>query len=551
MSAAQISRRGFVSAAAGLTGIAVLVPDSLAFRLQGRLAPSYTGGTFPDGLAAGDPTPDGITLWSRVEGVTGNGSVLLEVATDKGFHKTVHSELVPADPTKLYTVKVRVTGLKTHTQYYYRFATKSKNSAVGKFRTALAESSTSAVKFAYFSCQEFGYGYFNAHALMAKDDVDFVVNLGDFVYQDVSYSSYPQTLNGITYPAVAVRKDNSPGSEALSGATTYEQYAKRYQRYRSDKDLQAMQASHAMISTWDDHEVLNDYAGAAGADGGNASRTNPPYYVGWSNERKIAAYQAWFDNMPTFPQVTGGTRLYHKAKFGKNLELFVLDERQYRDKQACGFKATEIDPASCTDLNTPERAYLGAEQMSFLQGGLNTSTSKWKVIANEVVAMALNEVNGKSAGVDDWVGYPTERESLLQAIRSHNVKNVVFATGDYHTFMAGQVRDIAGRAVATEFAGGSVTMPSNSEIAGAIFHTPGYGTADAPTLPTSHNEAHYLAVNPHMKEYDQLHHGYVLASATSSQFSATFKKLQTIRTKSTALAATKTYRVAADSTTIL
>ncbi|MCX6388270.1 MAG: alkaline phosphatase D family protein [Solirubrobacterales bacterium] len=538
---AAISRRGFVSAAAGVAGVAVLVPDALAFKLQGSLSPTYSGGTFPDGIAAGDPTPDGITLWSRVEGVGGNGSVLLEVATDSKFKKVVKSSLVPADPAKLFTVKARVVGLKAHTQYYYRFATKTKNSAVGKFRTALPASSTSAVKFAYFSCQEFGYGYFNAHALMAKDDVDFVINLGDFVYEDVGYNT-----------PLAVRKENNPGSEALSGPTTYEGYAKRYQRYRTDKDLQAMQASHAMISTWDDHEVMNDYAGGAAANGGNASRTQLPSYIGWSDERKVAAYNAWFDNMPTFPQVTGGTKLYHKAKFGKNLELFVLDERQYRDKQPCGFKTTEIDPASCTDLNTPARDYLGAEQMSFLQGGLNTSTSKWKVIANEVIAMALNEVDGKSAGVDDWVGYPTEREALLQAIRSHNVKNVVFATGDYHTFMAGEVRDAAGHAVATEFAGGSVTMPSNSEIAGAIFHTPGYGTADAPTTPVDHNEAHYLVANPHMKEYDQLHHGYVLASATSTQFSATFKKLKTIRTKSTALAGTpKTYRVAANSTTVI
>ena len=141
---AAISRRGFVSAAAGVAGVAVLVPDALAFKLQGRLSPTYSGGTFPDGLASGDPTPDGITLWSRVEGVGGNGSVLLEVATDSKFKKIVKSTLVPADPAKLFTVKARVVGLKAHTQYYYRFATKTKNSTVGKFRTALPASSTSA-----------------------------------------------------------------------------------------------------------------------------------------------------------------------------------------------------------------------------------------------------------------------------------------------------------------------------------------------------------------------------------------------------------------------
>lgn len=550
MSAAEITRRGFVAGAAGLGGIAVLVPDSLAFQLQGRLSPTFSGGTFPDGVASGDPTPTGITLWSRVAGVTGTGSVLLEVATDKSFKKVVKSSLVPADPTRQWIVKARVTGLKPYTQYYYRFATKTKNGPVGRFRTALPADSTQTVKFAYFSCQMFEYGFFNAHKLMASDDIDFVLNLGDFIYETAFDMANPV---GSDPGKPAVRKHGFKGSTVFSGPVSYADYCQRYQAYRADTDLKANLAAHAMISTWDDHEVMNNYAGAA-ADGGDASKTvpnaNPAYsFIGYSNDRRINAYKAWFDNMPTFPRNSGGYQLYQKASYGKNLDLWVLDQRQYRDAQACGFRASNVDPATCSELGNP-RSYLGATQMNWLQGGIASSTAKWKVIGNEVVIMTNREPNGNLASTDGWAGYPVERESLLSAIRTGAVKNVVFATGDYHTFMAGEVRDAANRTVATEFATGSITAPSDAEIA-SILKTPGFGTPDNPTVPSGYTEAKYLAANPYMKEFDQLKHGYVLASASATQFSATFKKLSTIRSQSTALAAQKTYRVAANSTTIV
>jgi alkaline phosphatase D len=408
-----------------------MVPDSLAFKLQGRQVPTFSGGTFPDGISAGDPTPNAITLWTRVAGVGGTGSVGLEIATSKSFSASsvVSNTLVPADPDKLFTVKARITGLSPYAQYYYRFYTKSGNSAVGKFRTAPPADSNQPIKFAFFTCQMYEYGYFNAHALMAKEDVDFVLNLGDFIYE-----------TALDMP-IAVRRTGFKGSTVFSGPVSYADYCQRYQAYRADKDLKANLAAHAMISTWDDHEVMNNYAGGTGADGGDAARSkpnsNPAFsYVGWSEDRKINAYKAWFDNMPTFPQDTGGYKLYHKAGFGKNLDLWVLDERQYRAAQPCGHLATNIDPASCTELANP-RDFLGSDQMSWLQGGLAASGAKWKVIANEVVIMPTKTPSGNLGSNDDWTAYPGERESLLSAIRTGGISNVVFATGDYHTFMAG------------------------------------------------------------------------------------------------------------------
>ena len=75
-------------------------------------------------------------------------------------------------------------GLEPHEEYWYRFSTRGEESQVGRFRTALPPDSRQPVRFAFFSCQEFTFGYFNAHNLLAREDVDFVVNLGDYIYAE-------------------------------------------------------------------------------------------------------------------------------------------------------------------------------------------------------------------------------------------------------------------------------------------------------------------------------------------------------------------------------
>ena len=44
------------------------------------------------------------------------------------------------------------------------------------------------MRFAFFSCQDYTHGYYNAHELLADEDLDFVVCLGDYIYAE-SYHS--------------------------------------------------------------------------------------------------------------------------------------------------------------------------------------------------------------------------------------------------------------------------------------------------------------------------------------------------------------------------
>ncbi len=508
-----VSRRHFLAGTGAVAAASVLAPDALAQGLtSGRLA-AFSGGKFSEGLASGDPTTSAITLWTRLEGLGGKGTVDLEVATDKAFRRVVARSKVATNDKLNHAVKARIGRLKPYEQYYYRFATKNEDSPVGRFRTALPADSRQKVKFAYFSCQEFTFGWFNAHALLAKEDVDFVVNLGDYIYE-IGFE-----------PPTGVRSGNF--TTGLDGPQTYEKYVERYKVARTDANLRNMHARHAMISTWDDHEVQNDYAGGDPAGGD----INPPY----STSRRDQAYRAWFDSMPTYPLKGGRNRLYHETSFGRNVDLFVLDERQYRAAQPC-----DNSGKACAGLDQ-DRAFLGSQQQSFLKGGLAKSKKTWKVIANEVAIMPIKADTTNLTNFDMWTGYPREREALLQTIRAKKVKDVVFVTGDYHAFIAGDVRTADGTTVATEFVGGSVTSASDPEV-NAIVRKPGYGTPDAPAQPAGENAAQ-LAANPWMKELDYLSHGYVVCEASSSTFKATFKKLETIRAKTTKLKSQKTYTV--------
>jgi alkaline phosphatase D len=503
-----LSRRQFIARGGAAGAALVLAPDALA-------APKLLrGGKFASGLMSGDPAARGITLWTRVDGVGGSGGVRLEVARDKGFRHVVARKTLTAKASTDHTVKARISGLKPHERYYYRFETRGEESPVGRFQTALPKDSREKVRFAFFSCQEYSFGYFNAHELLAREEVDFVVNLGDYIYADINLP-----------PPIGVR--DGKFQFASFSAVGKDEYRQLYRRYRNDAALRKMHARFPMISTWDDHEVQNDYAGGDPAGG---AVTGDPY----SAQRRNTGYDVFFEQMPTFPVRRGGRRLYHSASFGRLVDLFVLDERQYRAAQP--FR--NLRGPGGPELGAP-RSFLGSQQLSFARGGIRRSKATWKVIANEVVMMPIKLDDQNFDAFDAWQGYPVEREALLKTVAG--VDDVVFVTGDYHAFIAGDVRTAEGKTVAAEFVGGSISSPTEPEV-NAIVKSPGWGTADAPAMPPE-ELARRVAANPWYSELDYLHHGYVVCEASKSSFKATFKKLRTVRRRSTALASTKTYTV--------
>jgi alkaline phosphatase D len=505
------TRRQLV-ARGGVAAVAALVPPGLGTgSAWARRVPLLPGGRFGDGVASGEPTPRGIVLWTRVTDLARGGAVELEVARERDFRRVVARGRVRTTTASNGAVKARIGGLRPHEQYFYRFSTRGSESPVGRFRTALPAGSRQPVRFAFFSCADWTHGFYNAYELMAReDDLDFVLNLGDYIYAETQHTG-----------ATAVRADEI--GRVLEGQTAREavtlaDYRAKYSLYRSDPALRRVHARFPVVSIWDDHEVMNNHAGGAPLGGLPASELFA--------SRQRAAYRAFFESMPVYP--SGRSRIYRALRFGRNVDLLLLDSRQYRDDQPCGDQIN----VPCADAATP-RAFLGARQLGWLKRRLSRSDAAWKVVGNQVLIMPV-KVGANDAVLDTWQGYLSEREDLLGHIRREGVRGVTFATGDFHIFAAGDVRpgqsaDPAGT-LATEFLSGSITSQGIGE--GQAGFLPGANDLDPRTDPAILNAL--LGFNPWTDVADIDHHGYGVAVARRDELRVRFRRMQTIKRRSLA-----------------
>jgi alkaline phosphatase D len=517
------TRRQFVVRAGTAAAAAILSPNALAAGLgSARPAALARGGRFSEGVMSGEPGTKAITLWTRVADLQGKVGVDLEVATDHGFrHVVAHKRLSTSEAVN-HNVKTRVTGLKAHEQYYYRFATATKDGPVGRFRTALPADSLQPVRFAFWSCQDYTHGYYNAHELLAREDLDFVVCLGDYIYDETYHTVKDGTGVRDDKTGRAQHAAGQAGIDYVRAAETLSQYRDKYALYRSDASLRKVQARFPTVMLWDDHEVQDNYAG------GEANGGLPPNHH-YSAKRKAAAYRAFFETMPYTPPKPN--RIYRRLAFGRTVDLIVMDQRQYRKDQPCGDAVAPL----CADYNQP-RDFLGRTQMNWVKGQLSASQAAWKVLANEVMIMPTKVLGGNYFGFDSWQGYPQEREELLAHIRDHQIKDVVFVTGDIHTFVAGDVRTNLGdgETVALEFVGGSITSSGLGEIDlqagnGVVVKGNDQNPKTDPAL-----IAALRGINPWIDSADTDHHGYGRVVATKDAFDCQMVRLQTIKKKSTA-----------------
>jgi alkaline phosphatase D len=267
--------------------------------------------------------------------------------------------------------------------------------------------------------------------------------------------------------------------------------------------------------------MQDNYAGGE-ADGGlDAGKA-------YSAARKAAAYKAFYASMPRF---VSNQRVYRTLKFGKTVDMIVMDQRRYRANQPCN----DAVAPPCDDWNQP-RPFLGAQQMAYVKQQLKSSKAAWKVMANEVTVMPTKVLGGSYFTYDGWQGYPQEREELLTYIRDNSIPDVVFVTGDIHTFITGDVRTNMGDGdtVAIELVGGSVTSQGLGESdvdggAGVVIK----GNDANPNTPPALIEA-LRGINPWVKAADFDHHGFAKVTATQTSFDCTLVRLQTIKQRSKA-----------------
>src|SRR5262245_16155107 len=400
---------------------------------------SNSAAVFTLGAASGDPAPNGIVLWTRVapQAVTSSNNVLVwEIATSSTFTGTqvLRGGLRFAGNSD-NTVKVPVQheALRPFTTYYYRFLYDGTPTRVCRFKTLPAPGAfVSRIRIAYISCQDYTNGHYTALSNLANEDVDYVVHLGDYIYESLGDSLFSR--------AQVRPLPNLPSGGRV--ASSLEDYRALHRIYRSDPNLQAAHERFAFIQIWDDHEFQNDSWRDQHPD------NNPDPLVPRPDLRK-QANQAWAEYTPANIRYNplGGPldsiQLYRSFAFGDLMELVITDERLYRDGPPCGFGTLDRYVAdSCPERERYTRTLLGVTQRDWFVEKINNSRSTWKLWANEVMAMPLKLLNLGSASryltLDQWDGYPAERSQILSRIAG--TRNFVAITGDIHSFAAGYLK---------------------------------------------------------------------------------------------------------------
>lgn len=506
-----ITRRRFLAAGAA-SGAAIWLPDAawIAEAKPRRKLPLAGAGAFSSGVMSGDPSPQAVTLWTRLDdGEAKRERVRLEIAADADFKRVVLRRDVPIIATADHTAKIRVGGLKPDQRYWFRFSTKTTHSEVGRTQTAPPADSQRPIKVGYFACQDFSSGFYGVYQQLLALDPDFVICGGDYIYDRI----YSDSGYG------GVRED-TVGEGPDSVARKLGQYRAKYRLYRTDPDLHELHRLVPLVAQWDDHEVVDNYVGTlkeSGADDGNEQDT-------YDAKRILAGWRAWHEYMPSL-RFGSSFRTYRKLRFGRNVELFMCDSRSYREDQPCG--GAGFKP--CSDQDLP-RKYLGAEQLAWLKAGLAGSKANWKLVGNQLMIMPFNVANGVPVEVDSWNGYHAERNDLLGHIGG-KASDVVFLTGDIHTFFAGEVlaQGTSGEAVATELVGGSTTSLGTSQA----LSQQGGGGVLPPDVIKPLTDVGIPQNNPWIQYAETRTHGCAFATVSATEVSARYLGMEDVTKQDT------------------
>ncbi|HAA32638.1 MAG TPA: phosphodiesterase [Cyanobacteria bacterium UBA8553] len=503
---------------------------------------------FPQSVASGDPQPNGITLWTRIACTASSARVAIEISSNPSFSgQTLRGVTVDTNPQRDYTVKAKITSpeLKPFQTYYYRFIFNGTASRTGRFKTLPApNANVDRVRFAYVSCSDYTNGYFNAYTYLAQEDVDFVVHLGDYIYE---------TVNDPSFQNAQVRRIQLPSGN--SQAETLEDYRFLYKTYKSDANLQRVHENFAFINVWDDHEFANDCYQIYDTDSADEQQNRAP-------NRRQAASQAWVEYTPASisfdanQEPLTALRIYRSFAFGNLLELVMTDERLYRDGPPCGLEMRQryVTPG-CANRNNPNRTMLGNTQRDWFLNKIRNSSRIWKIWGNEVMTMQLKVLSTFATVffrqftpdlfivLDQWDGYPAERAQIFSSVRQAGVKNFVTITGDLHTFVAGYQKvnfdSPTEPPVGVCFVVGSISAANFSEQ--SVFSASG-----SPTPPINQVTQILRASNRHLKYFNSATHGYNLVEVTPQSLTCTMKAVDTVTEPQANLRTLKAYVVPRD-----
>jgi len=451
----KTSRRSFLKTAAAISASLAWVGPARASRVRWHERRDL----YPQGVASGDPDQHSVILWTRRPFADGTrGSLTVEVAEDEAFRRVIAHAQAPVSSAADWTVRVLIGGLKPAQTYWYRFTDPDGNgSRVGRTITAPLPGDPRTVNFAFVSCQDVNEGTLNAYRRMiyederasAADQLDFVLHLGDFIYEVVEYPEEVKTRYDRTIYDIGKIPDGGKASN-FHFPLTLEGYRVVYKGYLADPDLQDARARWPFVCMWDNHEFSWQGRQSIQQAGGPP---NPGQTI------KVAANQAWFEFIPARVSPPSGSLAefgkvsvenvkidkfdenglglepnnlaairsligYRKFGYGKHLDILITDQHSFcgddpsdaepvgkiYDPSFGGYFSEEIMIALDTGRtfdggkppaelqfrdaripnprkDKPPRTILGVEQKAWFKAQLRKSKATWKIWGNSLGAL--------------------------------------------------------------------------------------------------------------------------------------------------------------------
>jgi alkaline phosphatase D len=379
---------------------------------------------FYHGVASGDPLNDRVIIWTRVTTDTASLQVKWRVAKDTMMQNVVAQGVFTTDASRDYTVKVDVAGLQPDTYYYYEFEALGRYSQRGRTKTTPV-GNVANYRIAVVNCSNYSFGYFNAYdAIRKRNDVDFVIHLGDYIYED-GLRTGPNAID-------TLKRRTFPEYDAYDLVS----YRQRYAWYRLDPSLLELHQQFPMVVIWDDHEFAND----AFAD---TSAYHYPATQGTWAARKETAIRVYKEWIPMREDTSRSNIINFQQKIGNLADIIYTENRiEKKDVNSSQQGLDLITNVDNLEFDTPDKPMHGVRQMEWMSQQLKNSTATWKVLANQVVfasfvykqtILGLSFPWHSAAG---WDIYPLERKQILDTINQYNIKNMVVLSGDIHVAMA-------------------------------------------------------------------------------------------------------------------
>jgi alkaline phosphatase D len=446
------------------------------------------------GVASGDVSDSSSVLWTRLapepekaDGGMPQAGVLVawELSLDRAMSKVIRRGQAMAVAELGHSVHVELEGLESARDYWYRFSVGGYHSRIGRTRTLPGQQeSPERARFVTASCQNFTHGHFVAYRHMVKDAPDFVIHLGDYIYD---------TAFGETF-----RKHPSENPPQTLG-----DFRRWHALYKSDRDLQAAHAAIPFFLSIDNHDAIED---------------NDPSKAAI----RAAAYQAWYEHMPVRGYGAVGANAFdiHRCiSVGSLAQICLLDSRQFRDKrELC---TEDYDPGygfgnyreRCQALFADERSMLGAAQERWLIDKLTHNSAAWNVIASPGPFLPFSyRVDGKDRRyIGAWDSYPANRQRIAAALAQSGEGHPLILSGDVHSFWA---------------IDGAATTEPEERFPVLEFVTSSISANWPPALaqPVSDN----LRNNPQVRFYDPAHRGYLLHELTAKQWQTTARGIDDV-----------------------